>query len=198
MLLDTTIIHNFSLMDCAKVLLDLCGGRITLVHGVVGLDDDDDQEVERLRASFMRRAMESVGGSLEQSRYVAAATNIDSLLANRGDKLHVHVLTQGETRDAVRLQTPDRNRKLQLNLKALQLGAGESACIAAAIHLRLPLATDDDDARKTYLGEGGIGHFWTRDLVKIAVGRGLLNEHEAKREYEALTSRYRFFGVPWD
>lgn len=197
-LFDTTIIHNFALMDCAHLLFDLCGGRILLVHGIVGLEDGDEQEVERLRASFMRRGIEAVGGSLEQSRYLAAAGHIDRLLAARGDRLQVHVLGELETREAVALQTPDPDRRRRFGLKARQLGAGESACIAAAIHLGRPLATDDDDARKTYLGLGGGAHYWTRDLVKIAVDRGLLTESEAKREYEALIARYRFFGIPWD
>ena len=65
-------------------------------------------------------------------------------------------------------------------------------------NFRAAMATDDDDARKTYLGLGGVAHYWTRDLVKIAVDRGLLTESEAKREYEALIARYRFFGIPWD
>lgn len=185
-------------MDCAHLLFDLCGGQILLVHGIVGLEDGDEQEVERLRTSFMRRGIEAVGGSLEQSRYLAAAGHIDSLLAARGDRLQVHVLSEVETREAVTLQTPDPDRRREFGLKAQQLGAGESACIAAAIHLGLPLASDDDDARKTYLGLGGVAHYWTRDLVKIAVGRGLLTESEAKREYEALIARYRFFGIPWD
>ena len=197
-LLDTSIIHNFALMDCAEVLLDLCGGRIMLAHGIVGLDDEDEQEIEKLRSSFMRRGIDSGGGSREQSRYLAAAGHIDRLLSARGDRLQVHVLNEDEVRQALELQTPDSARKAAFGLKALQLGAGESACIAAGIYLRHPLATDDDDARKTYLGLGGVAHFWTRDLVKMAVERGLLAEAEAKREYEALITRYRFFGIPWD
>ena len=185
-------------MDCAQLLFDLCGGRILLAHGIVGLEDGDEQEVERLRTSFMRRGIEAVGGSPEQGRYIAAAGHVDRLLAARGDGLHVHVLSELEFRQAVELQIPDPDRRRRFGLKALQLGDGESACIAAAIHLGLPLATDDDDARKTYLGLGGVAHYWTRDLVKIAVERGLLTESEAKREYEALIARYRFFGIPWD
>lgn len=196
------MLRNFGVLGWGEHLVALAEGELLVAHGVMGLDDDELGEVERIRAAIDRRAQEELGSGIG-SQALAAADGLARLLALRSRGVKVSTLNEKERRLAVRLQSresADRAwRQSDLGLRARRLDLGESVSIAIAVARDLPFACDDSDGQRAYRALAAGEPFQTLDLVKLAAERSLLSRHDAYMGYTELVESdlHRFGGSSW-
>jgi hypothetical protein len=199
LLVDTSVARNFGVLDWSDHLVAVCGGAIRVAHGVLGLEEDESGELDRIRASIERETRTYRTGSPESSRATAALVGIERLIARRGQDLEVVQPTEEELALALRLQDSRQGDWLKgLGVRARRLDAGEAVSIAIAVRREQQLGSDDGDGRRAYLGLGGTQHWWTLDLIQRAVALDRLPEDVAREGYSALRELHRFWGEPWD
>lgn len=198
MIVDTSVARNFAIAGWADHLRDLCGGRILVAHGVLGMDPEEPGELDRALAFFERETQRYPAGSAELARAVTAELALAGLIARRSMDLEVLLPSVDELSMAIRLQDPAlREWRRGLGMKARRLDSGEAVSVAMAVHRNLTLGCDDRDDRAAFHALGGSRCFTTLELAQLAVSRGLLSEAEARRGYERLRTEFRFFGPDW-
>lgn len=197
MLADATVARNFAILGWTDHLVILAGGTLYVAHGVLGIENDEIGEIERIRAAFEEESLHDPG-SPAASAAVAAIVGLDDLVGRRSSDVAVLQPTPQEIDLAVRLQDPrERAWRSSLGVRARRLDAGEAVSVAIATGRGFAFGSDDDDGRAAYIALGGVRHHWTLDLVQQAAGRGLLAEADARAGYRTLCERYRFWGELW-
>jgi Zn-dependent peptidase ImmA (M78 family) len=195
---DTSVARNFAVLGWTDHLVQLGGGTLRVVEGVLGIDSDDPGELEGARDFFQDSFERAQSGSPQQTAALNAVTGLDELIARRSAEVEVITPSSEQLALAVRLTDPgERVWRDGLGIRARRLDAGEAATIAVALDESEDFASDDDDARIAYTGLGGARHVWTRDLMGEAVENKLLSAQEAESGYERLRSDYSFRGPAW-
>lgn len=200
MLVDTSVARNFAIAGWADALCALSGGMVRVAQGVLGTDAQEPGELDRAREFFERQTRVHPAGSPEFTNALVAQLGLEQLIARRSSDLVVLLPTPEELALAGKLADPDpahRRWRQRLGMRARRLDSGEAISIAVAVRRKQPFGCDDEDARVAYRALGGTACPTTLDLVRRAVGRGLLPEREAREGYERLRTQYRFFGPPW-
>lgn len=195
---DTSVVRNFSILGWGQHLAAVSGGKIVVVHGVLGLDADESGELDVIAKALGDEANEAPG-SRSSTLALMAQHNLDALLLRRGELFEILVPTEEEVHLAVRLQDRgERDWRAEMGMRARRLDSGEAISIAAAVGRQTPFASDDGSGRTAYLALGGSDFFWSLDLMQRCIEEGLLDEGEARDGYERLRNDYRFWGPPWN
>jgi predicted nucleic acid-binding protein len=85
-----------------------------------------------------------------------------------------------------------------MGVKSRAIHAGEAACIAVAVSRELTFATDDGDAVLAYQALGGHSATSTLMLLHEAATRDILDEADAKADWNRLNQRLRGrLNLPW-
>lgn len=196
--MDTSVARNFAISEWIEALVALSQGMIRVAQGVLGIGPDEPGELDRAREFFERQTRIHPAGSAEYTHALMAAMRLEKLISRRSTDLEVVVPAGRELDLAIRLQAPEaRAWRTSLGMKARRLDTGEAVSVAICVSRDETFGCDDEDARIGYQALGGRECLSTLDLVQLAVQRGLLQEVEARPEYEKLRRTYRFFGPSW-
>ena len=195
MIFDASVVRNFALLDQMELLSTVCESDLRIVHGVLG-PKGDLSDLGGIRDAFERECLKEAHGSPKYSRYHTATSNLDNLQAGQ---YHLELLTPSDpaTAEAIRLHEADAALRAQLGIRKRRLALNDALTIAVALELQDAVATDDEDAARAYLSLGGVAHFWTLDLLTLAVELNHMNEDVARRGYDMLISETGFWGIPW-
>ena len=198
MLLDASVVRNFGVLGKGDILLRLVAAPV-LVDVVMSIDGDG--EVPGIRSAIERELLLFAIGSGEYSMWIAALAGIDDLMNGLRGRAQFLTLDPREESIAYRLTsvTPeDRAWRTSLGVKVRRIHVGEAACIAVAVTRGIALATDDNDAAHAYVGLSQRTPESTLSLLKRSATLGMLDEPEARAEWDRLNRRLRGqLNRPW-
>lgn len=149
---------------------------------------DEQSELQRIRDALQREASLSHPGSGRYGKAVTAALDIDTLLGPP-PAIALAFPDADETRMAARLVSPEpdqREWRRSLGLRARRLDAGEAVSIAIAHARGLDFASDDGQALVAYAALTGRTAMRTRDVIKLLVSQGLVEEAAGCGGYRLL------------
>jgi hypothetical protein len=197
-LLDASVVRNFGVVGKGDILLLLLAEPV-LVDVVLSIHGDG--EVPRIRLAIERELLSFRIGSGEHSMWIAALAGIDDLMNGLRGCAQFITLDPREESIAHRLTsvTPeDRAWRSSFGVKARRIHAGEAACIAVAVTRGIAFATDDNDAAHAYVGLSQRTPESTLSLLKRSVTLGMLDDQEARAEWDRLNRRLRGrLNHPW-
>lgn len=171
------------MFTCSKAL----EGNLHVAHGVLA-EPDEQSELRGIRDALQREVNGLRPGSGRHSKALAAALEIERLL---GPPPAVALLfpDADETQMAARLISTDpaqREWRQTLGMKARRLDAGEAVSIAIAMTRGLDFASDDEQALVAYTALTGRSPVRTRDVIRLLVSQGLIDEADGRNGYEFL------------
>jgi hypothetical protein len=160
-----------------------------VAHGVLGADPDEPCELSRIRDALQREVNTSHPGSGRYSRALAAVHGVDRLLGLGAPTITLLFPNAAETRMTARLVSravDQREWRRGLGLRARWLDSGEAVSIAIAQARGLDFASDDEQALVAYTALTGRPPVRTRDIIRLLVSEGLIEEAEGRSGYYLL------------
>lgn len=165
------------------------GGPLCLAHGVLGAYPDEPCELRQIRDGLQRQADTSPAGSGRYSKAVAAVLGLDKLLG-LGPPRVMLVMPDAEaaaiTARLVSMAEDAREWRHRLGMRARRLDAGEGVSIGIAVTRNLDFASDDGQALIAYTALTGRPEVRTRDLIRLLVNQGLIDEALGQDRYRFL------------
>jgi hypothetical protein len=189
MLIDASVARSFAVLGWVDELAQGIGGSAYVAHGVIGAHRGEPSELLGIRNALQREAAVSRPGSGRASKALAAVQGLDRLLRAGSPTVVVLIPEPDEIQMAVRLSSREpqhRGWRCELGLRARRLDAGEAVSIAIACNRSLPFASDDEQALLAFSALARTSPCRTRDLLKLLVDKGLLDERDASEGYSFL------------
>lgn len=202
MLLDASVVRGIAVLGLVDPLADALDGSLHVAHGVLGADPDEPCELRRIRDALQRAVNTSRPGSGRYSKALAAVHSIDSLLRLGAPMITLLFPNADEMRITARLTSraaDQREWRRGLGLRARWLGTGEAVSIAIAQARGLDFASDDQQALVAYTALTGRSPVRTRDVIRLLVNKGLIEETEGRSGYCHLREDdlHRLGGPDW-
>jgi hypothetical protein len=194
---DTVVLRYFLFADRVDVLLELVGAPIVVPRIIFDPDDAEAPAAAKseLTASVAHQRKLATDPTRDPDEQALADLRAERLsrvgeMFDNGD-LVVFDMTEEERRMMAQLTSPSGCKAFGIKFP---LQAGEAACIAIAVHRRLTIATDDNDALKA-LGTipNAPDYERIRKLLMRATDQGLVSGTEA----QAIHAEMRQHGF-WD
>jgi hypothetical protein len=189
MLIDASVARSVAVLGWIEHLAQAVGGSLAIAHGVIGIDTDEPSELRRIRDALEREINTSPHGSGRYSKAVAAVQGLDTLLHLGPPTITLLIPDSDEVRMAARLtsrQADDREWRHGLGLRARRLDTGEAVSISIA-HVRgIDFASDDGQALVAYTALTTRPPIRTRDVIKLLVNAGMIDEATGREGYRFL------------
>jgi hypothetical protein len=188
-LFDASVARSVAVLGWVDQAAQAVGGSMRLAHGVLGAHPDELCELRRIRDGLQRAADDSPAGSGRYSKAVSAVFGLDKLLGLGSPQVTVVMPDAQATAVTARLtsMTEDaRAWRRGLGMRARRLDAGEAVSIGIAVTRGLDFASDDGQALVAYTALTGRAELRTREILKILVDQGLLDEAVAQDGYRFL------------
>jgi hypothetical protein len=189
MLLDASVARSIAVLGWSDHLGKAVDGPVLVAQGVLGAYPDEPSELQGIRDALLREANDAGLGSGRSSRALSAANGLDHFLTIGPPTVTVLIPDSDETRLTARLISPEpheREWRRRLGLRARRLGTGEAVSIAIAHYRHLPFASDDEQALLAYTALTGNAPVRTRDVIRLLVRSGLIDEDEGREGYRVL------------
>lgn len=203
MLLDASVARSVAVLGWTDEAAQAVGGSLRLAHGVLGAYPDEPCELRRIRDGLQREVDTSPPGSGRYSKAVSAVLGLDTFIGAGPPRVTLIIPDAGATALAVRLMSMDNKerawRREQLGMRARRLDAGEAVSIGIAVTSGLDCALDDEQALIAYKALTGRPEVRTRDVIKLLVAQGLIEEAVARDRYRFLQEDdlHLLGGPPW-
>lgn len=189
MLLDASAARSIAVLDWVNPLAQAVGGSLQVAHGVLGADPDEPCELRRIRDALQREVNTSQPGSGRYSRALAAVSGINKLLGLGAPTITLMIPNADELRMILRLTSradDQREWRRGLGLRARRLDSGEAVSIAIAQARGLDFVSDDEQALIAYAALTGRPPIRTRDIIRLIVDKGIIEEAEGRSGYRML------------
>jgi hypothetical protein len=200
MLVDASVARSLAVLGWVDQLAQVTGGSLSIAHGVIGIDTDEPSELRGIRDALQREVDTSPHGSGRYSKAVAAVHGLDVLLTLGPPTITVLVPDAGEVQITARLTSRDANDRdwrRSLGLRARWLDAGEAVSIAIAHARNIDFASDDREALVAYAALTTRPQVRTRDVIKLLIGSGMIDEATGRDGYRFLQEDdLHFLGGP--
>ncbi len=128
-------------------------------------------------------------GSGRYSKAVAAVLGLDTLLGlgpPRVELVTPDAQATALTARLISMNDVDRDWRRSLGMRARRLDTGEAASIGIAVTDGLDFASDDGQALIAYDALTGRPEVRTRDVIKLLVSQGLIEEAVGRDRYRFL------------
>jgi hypothetical protein len=189
MLLDASVARSIAVLGYVNPLAQAVGGTLHVAHGVLGADPYEPCELRGIRDGLLREVNSSRPGSGRYSKALAAVHGIDTLLGVGAPTITLVVPNADEIRMTARLVSraaDQRAWRRELGLRARRLDGGEAVSIAIAQARALDFVSDDEQALIAYTALTGRPPVRTRDVIRLLVRKGLIEEAEGRSGYQLL------------
>jgi hypothetical protein len=187
MLLDASVARSMAVLGWVDRLAEAVGGSLLMAYGVLA-ESHEPSELRRIRDALHREATTSRPGSGRHSRAIAAVHELERIL-DVPPTITLVIPDADEIRMAARLMSREAEPRVwrrELGLRARALDAGEAVSIAIAHARGLDFASDDGQALVAYTALTGRPATRTRDVIRLLVGRGLIEESVGRDGYRLL------------
>jgi hypothetical protein len=190
MLLDASVARSVAVLGWIDEAARAVGGSLRLAHGVLGADPDEPCEMRSIRDGLQRQVDASRAGSGRYSKAVAAMLGLDTLIGMGPPRVIVMTPDAEATALAVRLMSMEDDarawRREELGMRARRLDAGEAVSIGIAVTSGLDCALDEEQGLIAYKALTGRPEVRTRDVIKLLVEQGLIEEAVGRERYRFL------------
>jgi hypothetical protein len=189
MLIDASVARSVAVLGWVEQLAQAVGGSLSIAHGVLGVDAEEPCELRGIRDALQREVAASPHGSGRYSKAVAAVHGLDLLLDLGQPTITLLIPDADEVRMAARLtsrEADDREWRRFLGLRARWLDAGEAVSIAIARARGIDFASDDGQALVAYTALTTRPPIRTRDVIKLLVSVGIIDEDPGREGYRFL------------
>ncbi len=191
MLLDACVARSMAVLGWVDQAAQAVGGSLRLAHGVLGAYPDEPCELRQIRDGLQRQVDTSPPGSGRYSKAVAAVLGLDALLGMGPPRVTLMMPDAQATAITARLISMEDDARAWrhgLGMRARRLDAGEAVSIGIAVTRGLDFASDDGQALIAYSALTGQPEVEvrTRDVIKLLVNQGLIEEAVGQDRYRFL------------
>lgn len=202
MLLDASVARSVAVLGWIDEAAQAVGGSLLVAHGILGAYPDEPCELRRIRDGLQREVDASPPGSGRYSKAVAALSGLDTLISMGPPRVTLMMPDAEATALALRLTSMDdkeRAWRRGLGMRARRLDMGEAVSIGIAVTGGLDCAIDDEQALIAYKALSGRQEVRTRDVFKLLVTQGLIEEAVGGDRYRFLQEDdlHLLGGPPW-
>jgi hypothetical protein len=202
MLLDASVARSVAVLGWIDEAAQAVGGSLLVAHGILGAYPDEPCELRRIRDGLQREVDASPPGSGRYSKAVAALSGLDTLISMGPPRVTLMMPDAEATALALRLTSMDdkeRAWRRGLGMRARRLDMGEAVSIGIAVTGGLDCAIDDEQALIAYKALSGRQEVRTRDVIKLLVTQGLIEEAVGGDRYRFLQEDdlHLLGGPPW-
>ena len=202
MLLDASVARSVAVLGWIDEAAQAVGGSLLVAHGILGAYPDEPCELRRIRDGLQREVDASPPGSGRYSKAVAALSGLDTLISMGPPRVTLMMPDAEATALALRLTSMDdkeRAWRRGLGMRARRLDMGEAVSIGIAVTGGLDCAIDDEQALIAYKALSGRQEVRTRDVIKLLVTQGLIEEAVGGDRYGFLQEDdlHLLGGPPW-
>lgn len=188
MLFDASVARSVAVLGWTEKAAQAIGGSLRLAHGVLGADPDEP--CETIRDGLQRQVDASPPGSGRYSKAVSAVLGLDTLIGMGPPRVTLVMPDAEATALAVRLMSMEQDarvrRREELGMRARRLDAGEAVSIGIAVTSGLDCALDEEQGLIAYKALTGKPEVRTRDVIKLLVEQGLIEEAVGLERYRFL------------
>lgn len=189
MLFDASVARSVAVLGWVDQAAQAIGGSLRLAHGILGASPGEPCELRQIRDGLQREVEASPPGSGRYSKAVSAVLGLDKLLDLGPPQVTLVMADAQATAITARLtsMTEDaRTWRRELGMRARRLDTGEAVSIGIAVTDGLDFASDDGQALVAYTALTGRAELRTRDILKLLVDQGLIDETVARDRYRFL------------
>jgi predicted nucleic acid-binding protein len=181
---NTTPVRYFAIVGRLDVLVDACGGRLTVPRIVFDPDEDPDVRPASLLSEIGRSERYWAARS-----HAADALEISARLRSIRARDDVEAIDLDDVELAIFAEVSSLRFARELGLAA-SLGKGEAAAIAIAENRDWPAIIDDWAGRECLAQRApGAGVMTTRDVLRTSALDGRLTSSEAEHVYAEMRAR---------
>jgi len=188
-LFDASVARSVAVLGWVDEAAQAVGGSLRLAHGILGAHSDELCELRQIRDGIQREVDASPPGSGRYSKAVSAVLGLDRLLGLGPPQVTLVMPDAQATAITVRLtsMTADaRAWRRELGMRARRLDTGEAVSIGIAVTQGFDFASDDGQALVAYSALTGRAEVRTRNILKLLVDQGLIDEAVARDRYRFL------------
>jgi hypothetical protein len=188
-LFDASVARSVAVLGWVDQAAQAVGGSLRLAHGILGAYPGERCELRQIRDGLQRQVDTSAPGSGRYSKAVSAVLGLDTLLGLGPPRVTLAIPDAGATAITARLisMTEDaRSWRRGLGMRARRLDTGEAVSIGIAVTCNLDFASDDEQALIAYRALTGRVELRTRDILRLLVDQGLVEEAIVRDRYRFL------------
>ena len=189
MLFDASVARSVAVLGWVDQAAQAVGGSLRLAHGILGAHSGELCELRQIRDGLQREVDVSPPGSGRYSKAVSAVLGLDKLLGLGPPQVTLVMPDARATAITARLTSMTEDARAwrhELGMRARRLDTGEAVSIGIAVTHGLDFASDDGQALVAYTALTGRTELRTRDVLKLLVNQGLIDETVARDRYRFL------------